>query len=74
MSTRVRHTVSGVVSEQPDHILNHPTLGKYFEVVDDSVDTDCIDCGDKVKPVESDLPELVLFDEDEVIDFDEDED
>lgn len=33
---RTRHTVSGVIDENtPEHIVSHPVLGKYLEVVDD---------------------------------------
>lgn len=33
---RTRHTVSGVVDKNtPEHILDHPVLGKYLEVVED---------------------------------------
>ena len=34
---RTRHTVSGVVDENtPEHIVQHPVLGKYLEVVDEN--------------------------------------
>ena len=33
---RTRHTVSGVVDQNtPEHILDHPVLGKYLEVVEE---------------------------------------
>ena len=42
---RTRHTVSGVIDENtPEHIVNHPILGQYLEVV-----------GEDVKPF---LPEM----------------
>lgn len=35
---RTRHTVSGVVDPNtPEHIVSHPVLGKFLEVVDDDV-------------------------------------
>lgn len=33
---RTRHTVSGVIDENtPEHIVTHPVLGQYLEVVDE---------------------------------------
>lgn len=33
---RTRHTISGVIDENtPEHIVTHPVLGKYLEVVDE---------------------------------------
>lgn len=34
---RTRHTVSGVIDENtPEHMLTHPLLGKFLEVVDEN--------------------------------------
>lgn len=33
---RTRHTISGVIDENtPEHIVSHPILGKFLEVVDE---------------------------------------
>lgn len=35
-TVRTRHTISGAIEKNtPVHLLEHPTLGKYLEVVDD---------------------------------------
>lgn len=45
---KTRHRISGVVeNDTPQHIIDHPVLGKYLEVFDDDAD---------VKPI---APELV---------------
>lgn len=32
-----RHTISGAIDKNtPEHILNHPTLGRFLEVVDET--------------------------------------
>lgn len=46
---RVRHTITGIVSDVPDHLVNHPTLGEYLVDADAPVDPDCKPCLEEAK-------------------------
>lgn len=42
---RVRHTITGIVADVPTHIVEHPVLGQYYELAEDSfANPDCKPC------------------------------
>lgn len=77
---RVRHTITGIVADVPDYLVEHPALGKYLEVVDEPVDPDCKPCIEQAKAEaaaqEAEEDEFAYADADplDAIDIDNEED
>lgn len=67
MGIRTRHDISGAIDENtPEHIFNHPILGKHLKAVDEDAKPYVAvlhrpaDHGDEVNTASSDEPDVKL--------------